>query len=445
MRRYRLVWLLGLLALAPGSGPALGFGGMYVAKADSRLFNQASKVVLARHDGKTVITIVSDYQGALEEFAVVVPVPSVLERGQIHVSDGASVDRLDAYTAPRLVRRFDDDPCRAAGGQDARAAPAARQGAADALGVSVDAAYAVGEYDIVILGAEDSVDLMGWLRGNGYRLPDGAEEELAGYIARGMRFFVARVDLEEQSKLGYSYLRPLQMAFESEDFALPIRLGMANAAEPQELIVYLLTREGRTEIVNYPTKAMSADLELPLFVADDLPRFYKALFGAEAAAAGGATAFLEFAGDTSRCAPCAAKPLTPDELRELGVFWSLEADRPSTADAAPEVFVTRLHLRYDAAGFAEDLRFRESGDRSSFQLGYTLREPWRGEPRCEAARDYLSALPARFEAEAQSLARLTGWPVAEIRARMEANGQPFAPPQLLAAERRWWERLWPEN
>ena len=444
MRRYRLAWLLGLLALAPGSGPALAFGGMYVAKADGGLFNQTSKVVLARHDGKTVITMVSDYQGALEEFAVVVPVPSVLERGQIHVSDGAIVDHLDAYTAPRLIRRSDGDPCRAAAGQDSQAAPAARQRPTDALGVSVDATYAVGEYDVAILAAEDSDGLVGWLRDNGYRLPDGAGEVLAHYIARGMRFFVARVDLEEQSKLGYSYLRPLQVAFESEDFALPIRLGMSNAAEPQELIVYLLTREGRSEIVNYPTRAMPADLELPLFVADDRARFYRALFESEAAAAGRAAAFLEYAGEMSRCAPCAAKPLSSDELRELGVFWLLDADHSPSA-AASEVFVTRLRLRYDATRFAEDLRFRESGDRTGFQLSYTLREPWRGEPRCEAAREYLSALPARFEAEAQSLARLTRWPIAEVRARMEASGQPFALPQLLAAERRWWERLWPEN
>ena len=443
MRRYRLAWLLGLLALAPGSG-ALAFGGMYVAKADGRLFNQTSKVVLARHDGKTVITMVSDYQGALEAFALVVPVPSVLERGQIHVSDGAIVDHLDAYTAPRLIRRFDGDPCRAAAEEDARAAPAARQDA-EALGVSIDAAYAVGEYDIVILAAEDSAGLMGWLRGNGYRLPDGAAQVLADYIARGMRFFVARVDLEEQSKLGYSYLRPLQIAFESEDFALPIRLGMANAAEPQELTLYLLTREGRSEIVNYPVRALPADVELPLFVGDEFARFYRALFEAEAAAAGGATAFLEYAGATSRCAPCAARPLSAAELRELGVFWLLEADRPWAAAAAPEVFVTRWHLRYDAAGFPEDLRFRESGDRSAFQLSYTLREPWRGEPRCQAARDYVSTLPARFEAEAQTLARLTRWPLAEIRAKMEANGQPFTLPQLLAAERKWWERLWPDE
>jgi hypothetical protein len=440
MRRNRFAWLLGLIALVPAS--AFAFGGMYVAKADGRLFNQAAKVVLARHDGKTVITMVSDYQGALEEFAVVVPVPSALERGQIHVSDGASLDRLDAYTAPRLVRRQDGDPCQAEAAE-APAVPAARPGTVDALGARVDASFAVGEYDVVILAAEDSDGLLGWLRGNGYRLPDGAEPMLADYVARGMRFVVARVDLEEQSKLGFSYLRPLQIAFESEDLALPIRLGTANAAEAQELTLYLLTREGRGEVVNYPTRALPADVEVPLFVADDFARFYEALFEAEAAASGGATAFLEYAGQTSRCAPCTARPLSADELRQLGAFWLLEAAR--SASAAPEVFVTRWRLRYDAAGAPADLRFRESGERDSFQLSYTLREPWRGEPRCDAARAYLEGLPARFEAEAQNLARLTRWPLAEIRTKMEANGQPLTLPQLLAAERKWWERLWPDG
>jgi hypothetical protein len=162
---------------------------------------------------------------------------------------------------------------------------------------------------------------------------------------------------------------------------------------------------------------------------------------AEAAKTQKPAVFLEYAGEVSRCHPCTADPLSLDELRALGVFWLFEADQPEAA----EVFVTRLDLRYDAERFPDDLRLRESGDRSPFQVRYALRQPWRGEPRCEAARDYLKALPARFEEEAGNLARLTGRPIAEIRAKMEAAGQSFATSQLLAAERKWWERLWPEN
>jgi hypothetical protein len=450
MRRFWLAWLLGLITLVPSGGPALGFGAFYVAKADSRLFNQTARVVLTRHDGKTVITMVNDYQGALEEFAVVVPVPSVLERGQIHVTAGAIVDRLDAYTAPRLTKDVDDDPCGVLmAGQARQSGPGgtARRDGEAALGVTVETTYTVGEYDIEVLSAEQSDGLAAWLRSRGYRLSERAEDLVAHYLAAGMRFFLARVNLEEQSKLGYSFLRPLQVAFESEDFVLPIRLGTLNGAGPQDLVVYLLTRTGRVETANYPVARIASDVELPVFAENDVGAFYDAMFETEAAAADGLSVFLEYAGDLSWCDPCVADSPSPDELRELGVFWLLEPEQAGRlpSGAAPEVFVTRLHVRYDAARFPEDLRFRETADRSHFQIRYRLRQPWQGEPRCQTARDYLQALPERFEAEAQEIARLTGWPIAEVRAKMEANGQSFAPPQLTLVERKWWERLWPEG
>ena len=48
-----------------------------------------------------------------------------------------------------------------------------------------------------------------------------------------------------RKKLGYQYLRPIQVAYESNKFMLPIRLGTLNAKGKQELFVYALTRTGR--------------------------------------------------------------------------------------------------------------------------------------------------------------------------------------------------------
>ena len=53
----------------------------------------------------------SDYEGEPKEFALVVPVPTFIERNQISVVEPATVDHLDAYTAPRLVEYHDPDPC----------------------------------------------------------------------------------------------------------------------------------------------------------------------------------------------------------------------------------------------------------------------------------------------------------------------------------------------
>ena len=90
---------------------AQAFCGFYVARADTSLFNQASQVVLARDGDRTVITMTNDFRGDVDEFAVVIPVPTFIERDQIHIADRALVEHLDAYTAPRLVEYHDPDPC----------------------------------------------------------------------------------------------------------------------------------------------------------------------------------------------------------------------------------------------------------------------------------------------------------------------------------------------
>src|SRR5438105_214631 len=104
----RAIIALCLLASAPLT---YAFCGFYVAKADTSLFNKASQVVLVRHEDKTVLTMANDYQGSPKEFAIVIPVPTFLEREQIHVGDKALIDHLDAYSAPSLVEYFDPDPC----------------------------------------------------------------------------------------------------------------------------------------------------------------------------------------------------------------------------------------------------------------------------------------------------------------------------------------------
>jgi hypothetical protein len=232
---------------------------------------------------------------------------------------------------------------------------------------------------------------------------------------------------------------------------LPIRLGMLNATGPQELFVFLLTREGRVEAANYRTIAIPTDVELPLFVEEEFASFYSAMFDAAVARENQQAVFLEYAWDMSWCDPCAADPLSFEELRELGVFWILEQIQPvrplpqPRGTFSPDVFVTRLHLRYDGEHFADDLHFREIGDRDNFQGRYVLRHPWRGDPLCEAARDYLRGLPERFEQQAQNLARLTRWPMDRIRSKMETTGQSFTPPKLPPASRLWWEKLWPDE
>src|SRR6266567_2135223 len=225
----RVAWLFVALALllliAFGSTPASAFCGFYVGKADAKLFNEASQVILVRDGNRTVISMRNDFQGDLAEFALVVPVPVVLQKSQIHIGDPKTFERIDAYSAPRLAEYFDPNPCevpreRAMGAMNAAPASAAKEESRrdKALGVTVEARYTVGEYDIAILSATESNGLETWLRQSGYRIPAGASKALQPYIRQNLKFFVARVNLAAQAKTGLSYLRPLQFAFEYERF-----------------------------------------------------------------------------------------------------------------------------------------------------------------------------------------------------------------------------------
>lgn len=445
MNAIKQAALASLLLLTPSMASA--FCGFYVAKADTKLFNKASQVVIARDDNKTVMTMANDYQGTLKEFAIVIPVPTVIKNEQIHIGDKAILDHLDAYSSPRLVEYFDENPCEMrrvyamdASRPQAPMAEAKMHSRANSLGVKIEASYTVGEYDILILSATQSGGLETWLRESGYRIPAGATSILESYIKQNMKFFVAKVNLKEQQKLGFSFLRPIQVAYESPKFMLPIRLGTVNANGPQELFIYTLTRGGRVETTNYRTVKFPSDLEIPPYVKNDFGMFYKAMFGRQVVREDMHAVFLEYAWDMNWCDPCAAEPLTRKELRDLGVFWlgREEPQQRSMQGQAQDVFLTRLHVRYDSKHFPEDLVFHETGDKTNFQARYVLRHPYTGSANCEAAKAYRAELRSRQEKEALTLARLTGWAVSDIRGKMELVRAESEPAQ----DKKWYEKIW---
>ncbi|HLP90841.1 MAG TPA: DUF2330 domain-containing protein, partial [Nostocaceae cyanobacterium] len=280
-----LRWLMSLLLIVVilcFTPTAWAFCGFYVAKADSKLYNQASQVAIARDGERTVLTMANDYQGDIKDFAMVVPVPTVIKKEQVRVAKPTIIERLDAFSAPRLVEYFDEDPCAPVIVYDAMptaipsaAAPQAAREEKNNLGVTVEAQFNVGEYDIVILSAKESNGLETWLNRNGYKIPRGANQLLKPYIRSGMKFFVAKVNLEKFEQSEYQLLRPLQIAYQSPKFVLPIRLGMINANKEQDLLVYILSPKGQAEVTNYRTVKVPSNVNIPVFVKEEFSDFYK--------------------------------------------------------------------------------------------------------------------------------------------------------------------------
>ncbi len=410
--------LSGMMLSAQRMGAFCGF---YVAKADATLFNNKSEVILVRNGDYTVVTMGSDFKGNVRDFAMVVPVPVVLGRGDISIVDRGIFDRLDAYSSPRLAEYYDADPCRRNRAYDEMdkaypemASALLKKDEVNSVNekeysVKIEAQYTVGEYDILLLSANESVGLKNWLTDNGYKIPAKAERVLAPYIKSNMKFFVVKVNLDEMKKGGFDALRPIQIRFNHPKFMLPLRLGMANSQGTQDMIVYVFSANGRVECSNYRNVKMPTDRRIPVYVKSDFGAFYKNVFETACEREGKNAVFLEYAWNVTptwggmKCDPCVGPPPLNQDFSLAGVNW-FSPNQPGN------VFFTRMHVRYDEAHFPADLNFMVTSNQENFQARYVLQNPAQGYDGwdCEAGQQYLVQLHDRRKMEMDELYALTG-------------------------------------
>nr|HEX4317698.1 DUF2330 domain-containing protein [Kofleriaceae bacterium] len=393
----RKLALASLLVAVPSVAHA--FCGFYVAGSDDKLVNDATQVVLMRDGTRTVLAMQNDYKGPLEAFAMVVPVPVVLHDGDVKTLPKDVFEHVEKMGAPRLVEYWEQDPCerpRERGMQMDAAAAAppdyAHTGSAAGLGVTVEAKFVVGEYQIVILSATDSTGLETWLRAEHYQIPAGAEPLLRPYVEAGMKFFVAKVDPAKVKIVdGHAALSPLRFHYDSEDFSLPIRLGLANSEGTQDLIVNIFATNQRYEVANYKNVTIPTNIDVVDGVRDHFAEFYASLFDATLAKNPGAVV-TEYAWGAGSCDPCPGPTLQPDELMTLGADV-LHVDPYG-------LVMTRLHARY-GKDLTDDLHFKQaesleggregmvgtmSGVGNDFQARYAIRHKWTGPIQCTDPR-----------------------------------------------------------
>jgi hypothetical protein len=281
--------------------------------------------------------------------------------------------------------------------------------------VKVEAQFDVAEYKIVILSATESTGLDNWLKLNNYKVPKGAEPLLRPYVEGGSKFFVAKVDpAKVQMVDGRGMLSPLRVQYDSEEFTLPIRLGLANSPGKQDLIVNIVSPDKRFEVANYKNVFIPTNIDVKSSVKTRFPEFYAALFDATVAANPRAVV-TEYAwtaramsggGGRGRgrspvgvkCDPCPPNIPTDTDILQLG------GDVLGGKVQQGAYVLTRLHARYGKNDMKDDLRFREAkpvtGGReiwakdgieygaknsteSFFQARYAIRYPWTGPMKCK--------------------------------------------------------------
>ena len=403
------------LALTIASGAAEAFCGFYVSGSGAKLSNDATQVVLMRQGTRTVLAMQNDYKGPLEDFAMIVPVPVVLKEADVKTLQKAVIERIDSLGAPRLVEYWEQDPCpkydydandqmapTASGRSEMK--KSADPGSSRHDTVKIEAKFSVGEYQILILSATEAAGLERWLKANRYKIPDGAEPLLRPYVEAGSKFFVAKVDPKKVQMVdNRAALSPLRFHYDSDEFSLPIRLGMANANGKQDLIVNILSADKRYEVANYKNVVIPTNFDVKVAVKGRFAEFYAALFDKTLEANPGSvvTEYAWTAQPSLKCDPC------PPQIPADQDVMSLGGDIIGGTITTGNYVLTRLHARYGKGDMKDDLRFKEAkpitGGRevwsqqgleygatpsaqNYFQARYAVRYWWTGPITCQNPR-----------------------------------------------------------
>ena len=373
-----------MLLLSLFSHPALACPTIATGTPSALNFRTA-QVAIVRENGETTFSVSINPAGAAQDFALVMPVPQILAESDVRTLDGEIFGRLDGYTAPRHVADAGCAQSNMAGASE----DAADTGdvSFDADGdVEVEAQYLVGDYEVVILSAEESTGLADWLTGHAYYLPPGADERLGEYIDAGSYFLAAKVASSAAIADG-SPLAPLQVHYQSESFAIPIRLAALNSPGEQDMVIYAITPtsgadSGQVGIANYPEFTVPSGCIWGDPRNDDFAATYEAMFTSAWATAGTAAWTTEFAGEWYDCNPCSGIGITEEDLAALGF----------TGDPYSH-HLTRLHARYTPDQAGQDLSLYGSGIYDPKVTSYADRSDYNAECIEECVSDDDGAPP----------------------------------------------------
>ncbi len=323
------------LAVLSGPRPAAAFPGFFASKKQEPIKTYSTQIAVMKRGADTVVSVMPDYEGPLEGFAMVMLVPADVTSDKVTTLKRDFIDRLDTLSAPRFHEYWEADPCDpgpaeqewernlkvagSASGPLGGGAPAPEAGAlkpAKELFLDVKAKQKEGEYKFTLL--EAGADVSAWLSSRGYKAPEGAAAALKAYGA--FRPLVAEVDPKRIELVGgdRAQLSPVRFATSQPFDTIPSRLGLLNAPKEQELIIYVIDPEARYEAKNYKTIFPPTNVHLDFTAKERMGEFYNALY--DLILQKHPQSFLsEFAWPADGCGqPCATEPLMISELLSLG-------------------------------------------------------------------------------------------------------------------------------
>lgn len=248
----RLAFAVYLACAGPGAVSPAFADGCFVFKWNKAIdINEPTqKAIIVFDSGREDLLLQVKYEGPLEEFGWLIPVPSLptVEKGSME----------PFYELSELTQR------QFGNGMTTRGpATAGLAGSAEAR-VKVVEIKTVGAYEVAILSAQDSGSLSGWLREHDFSLPEGRSHIIDEYIRKGWYFVAAKIQLNEgvafrtvtvaapkdspppraavRKALSSGELHPLLISFDSPKCIFPLKIS-ATHGKPSEVSLYVLAAE----------------------------------------------------------------------------------------------------------------------------------------------------------------------------------------------------------
>lgn len=230
----REVIIAGLLSFSPCAMA----DGCFFARSDMAEPEQRAAILFA--DGMEDLIIQVQYDGAVDDFAWLVPLPS---KPEVSVVEQDLFNELRTYVFERSKWKVYTEQKRYRG-----TFGGSRGLSAVPRGVTVHERRKVGVYDVAILSADSVDDLTAWCTGHGYHVPDGAEAVLQSYVDRAWVFTAMRIHPNEKEKdsrveaLRTGQIQAMRFQFPTQEAIYPLRISSINRGAT-DVLVYVIAED----------------------------------------------------------------------------------------------------------------------------------------------------------------------------------------------------------
>jgi hypothetical protein len=210
------------VAIAVSAASAAACGGFFCQ--NTPVDQVGERIVFTANADDTITTLIEiQYQGSADDFSWILPIPEAVDADALQVpEDGDLVfDELHALTDVQIIPPELPDCA-----QELRFAVADATSSDDS-GVDIFASGEVGPFGFDVIGSQDPMELITWLRDNNYSVTPSMEPLINVYVEDEMAFVAMRL-LDGETA---DSIQPIEITYGGTEPMIPLRLT-AVAAQP---------------------------------------------------------------------------------------------------------------------------------------------------------------------------------------------------------------------